>query len=83
MPVVTRVEIEYCVPCGHLDRAVDLQRTLLELYGQQLETVSLRPGDGGVFVVRADGEQVFDKSTGDYDTDTITEAVGKHVRAEA
>jgi len=80
---VTRVEIEYCVPCGHLDRAVDLQRDLLALFGQQLETVALRPGDGGVFVVRVDGEQVFDKSTDEYDEEAITEAVRERAQADA
>jgi selenoprotein W-related protein len=80
---VTRVEIEYCVPCGHLDRAADLQRDLLALFGQRLETVSLRPGDGGVFVVRVDGEQVFDESTDAYDVEAITEAVRERVQAEA
>ncbi|PSQ01055.1 selenoprotein [Halobacteriales archaeon QS_4_70_19] len=80
---MTRVEIEYCVPCGHLDRAADLQRDLLALFGQRLETVSLRPGDGGVFIVRVDGEQVFDKSTDAYDVEAITEAVRERVQAEA
>jgi selenoprotein W-related protein len=80
---VTRVEIEYCVPCGHLDRAADLQRDLLALFGQRLETVLLRPGDGGVFVVRVDGEQVFDESTDAYDVEAITEAVRERVQAEA
>jgi selenoprotein W-related protein len=80
---VTRVEIEYCVPCGHPDRAADLQRDLLALFGQRLETVSLRPGDGGVFVVRVDGEQVFDESTDAYDVEAVTEAVRERVQAEA
>ncbi|MFB6207590.1 MAG: SelT/SelW/SelH family protein [Haloglomus sp.] len=98
---MTRVEIEYCVPCGLLDRAVDLQRNLLALFGQQLETVALRPGDvresealpqpirifdsedGGVFIVRVDGEQVFDKSTDEYDEDAIAGAVRERVQADA
>lgn len=80
---MTRVEIEYCVPCGLLDRAVDLQRDLLTLFGQQLETVALRPGDGGVFDVRVDGEQVFDKSTDEYDVERITAAVRERLQAEA
>jgi selenoprotein W-related protein len=82
-PAVTRIEIEYCVPCGLLDRAVDLQRDLLALFGQQLETVALRPGDGGVFVVRVDGEQVFDKSTDEYDVEAIADAVRERMQAEA
>jgi selenoprotein W-related protein len=80
---VTRIEIEYCVPCGLLDRAVDLQRDLLALFGQQLETAALRPGDGGVFVVRVDGEQVFDTSTDEYDVEAIADAVRERMQAEA
>jgi selenoprotein W-related protein len=72
---MTNVEIEYCVPCGLLDRAVDLQETLLGVFGQQLERVTLRTGDGGVFTVRVDGEVVYDKSDDEYDTEAITEAV--------
>ncbi|WP_435196171.1 SelT/SelW/SelH family protein [Natronomonas sp. EA1] len=76
---MTRVEIEYCVPCGHLDRAIDTQRTLLELFGRQVDHVALRPGDGGVFVVRADGEPVFDKADEAYDIEAITERVRERV----
>jgi selenoprotein W-related protein len=72
---MTNVEIEYCVPCGLLDRAVDLQETLLGVFGQQLDRVTLRTGDGGVFTVRVDGEVVYDKSDDEYDTEAITEAV--------
>ncbi|WP_255151479.1 SelT/SelW/SelH family protein [Halorarius halobius] len=74
---MTHVEIEYCVPCGHLDRAVDTQRHLLELLGRNVETVALRPGDGGVFEVRVDGETVFDKDDEAYDLDSIAERVSE------
>lgn len=72
---MTRVTIEYCVPCGLLDRAVEMQTELLQLFGQQLETVALRPGDGGVFRVYADGETVYDKADEAYDVEAITERV--------
>ena len=80
---MTEVEIEYCVPCGMLDRAVDLQTALLAEYGQRLEAVALVTGDDGVFEVRADGVVVFDKSDDGYDVDAIVEAVGEHVIATA
>ncbi|WP_424017510.1 SelT/SelW/SelH family protein [Halorientalis pallida] len=76
---MTRVEIEYCVPCGLRDRAVTLQNDLLDLFGQQLTLVSLRPGDGGVFRVRVDGETVFDKETDAYDSEAIAAAVRERV----
>lgn len=65
MPEVT---IEYCVPCGHLDRAMTVQESLLEQFGQRLDAVRLETGDGGVFEVRVDGERVWDKSQPGDDT---------------
>lgn len=73
------VEIEYCVPCGHLPRAQDLQQDLLEQYGQKLDTVALRTGDGGVFKVRVDDELIFDKAEDEYDPDGIVDDVGGYV----
>ena len=76
---MTNVEIEYCVPCGMLPRAQDLQEALLEEYGQDLETVALRTGDHGVFKVRSDDELVFDKESDEYDVGAIVDSVGAHV----
>lgn len=69
------VEIEYCVPCGHLSRAQTLQEQILETYGQAVDGVRLKTGDGGVFRVSVDGELVFDKSEDEYDPDAILDAV--------
>lgn len=69
------VEIEYCVPCGHLDGAIRTQQDLLGTYGSRLDTVTLRTGSGGVFVIRIDGEQVWDARTDGYDLDAIRELV--------
>lgn len=80
---MTTVEIEYCVPCGLLDRAQDLQAALLAEHGQRLDRVALVTGDGGVFEVRADDEVVFDKGTDEYDVDAIVEAVGERIPATA
>jgi len=67
---VTEVEIEYCVPCGHLDRAIDVQRALLSTLGEQLDAVTLRTGRNGVFRVTVDGDVIYD--TGDaFDIDDI------------
>jgi selenoprotein W-related protein len=80
---MTQVEIEYCVPCGMLDRAQDLQHALLDEYGERLDSVALVTGDSGVFKVRADGEQVFDKDEDEYDVDAIVESVGEYASATA
>jgi selenoprotein W-related protein len=58
---MTKVTIEYCVPCGLLDTALDTERALLEAFGQDIDEVRLQPGHGGVFKIHADGETVFDK----------------------
>jgi len=76
---MTSVEIQYCVPCGHLDRAMATQRHLLETFGQRLDGVRLKTGDSGVFTVAVNGEQVFDKKQQAYDLDLITEAVAARV----
>jgi selenoprotein W-related protein len=76
---VTAVEVEYCVPCGHLARAQQVQEALLRQFGRDLEAVSLVTGDGGVFVVRVGDEPVFDLSEDDYDVDEIVRRVEPHV----
>lgn len=72
---MSEVEIEYCVPCGLLDEAQQTQRALLEEFGQSLESVSLVTGDGGVFRVRVDGEELYDKNNEGYDEDIILDRV--------
>ncbi|WP_255169698.1 SelT/SelW/SelH family protein [Natrononativus amylolyticus] len=72
---MTSVEIEYCVPCGFLERAQAVQYALLQSFGDRLEAVTLRTGDHGVFVVRVDGEVVFDKADDEFDVDGLVRTV--------
>lgn len=76
---MTTVEIEYCVPCGMLDRALTVEEAILRQFGDQLERVSLVMGDHGIFVVRVDGEVIFDKETNQFDVDEIVRRVRPHV----
>jgi selenoprotein W-related protein len=64
------VEIEYCVPCGHLNRAIDTQRVILEHFGRQVDRVRLKAGHGGVFTIRVNDAQIYDK-TKSFDIDGI------------
>ncbi|GAB7095335.1 hypothetical protein JCM30237_24880 [Halolamina litorea] len=80
---MTSVEIEYCVPCGHLQRAQDLEASILEAYGLGVDRVALVTGDGGVFEVSVDGETIFDVEEDEYDADAIVDEVGTHVGATA
>ena len=76
---MTAVDIEYCVPCGMLDRAQTVQHELLDRFGQELERVSLVTGEDGVFTVTVDGDRVFDKAEDEYDVDEITRRVRDHL----
>ena len=55
------VEIEYCVPCNYLPRAMDAQKAILEHFGQKLDGVKLKTGTAGVFTIRVGDEQVYSK----------------------
>ena len=74
------VEIQYCVPCGHLDRAIDTQRQLLTEFGQGLDGVRLKTAEGGVFTVAVDGEKGFDKNESAYDLEAITAGFASHIQ---
>jgi selenoprotein W-related protein len=72
---VTRVEIEYCVPCGYLERAENIQHALLTSLRGRLDEVALVTGDHGVLQVRVDGDVVFDKDQQEYDVDAVVRRV--------
>jgi len=72
---MTTVEIEYCVPCGFLNRAEDVQHALLTTFGEKLDAVVLKTGANGVFTVSVDGETVFDKHDDAFDVDEIVRRV--------
>lgn len=72
---MTTVEIEYCVPCGFRDRALDLQRAILTGLERELDELRLVMGDHGVFRVSVDGATVYDKGADDFDVDAIVRAV--------
>ena len=78
---MTRVEVEYCVPCGMLNRAQDVSEALLTQFGEELDEVSLVTGDDGVFVVRAGNDVVFDKEADEFDVDAIVRSVKPYVGA--
>lgn len=74
---MTTVEIEYCVPCGLLEYAIETQETLLKEFGRDLDEVRLRPGHNGVFKVYAGDDLIWNKDEhdGEIDLEVITEAV--------
>ena len=36
---MTRVEVEYCVPCGMLNRAQDVSEAILKQFGESIDEV--------------------------------------------
>lgn len=76
---MAEIEVEYCVPCGLLDRALEVERAVLEEYGDTVDGFRLKPGDGGVFRVEVDGEAVYDKEDEGFDLDDVLARVGERV----
>ncbi|MFB6223029.1 MAG: SelT/SelW/SelH family protein [Haloarcula sp.] len=72
---MSTVEIEYCVPCGFRERALDVQQAVLAGLERELDSVQLVMGDHGVFRVSVDGETVYDKADDDFDVDEIVREV--------
>ena len=56
------VEIEYCRQCRWLLRAAWMAQELLTTFEQELAGVTLRPGTGGVFVVRIGAETIWSRA---------------------
>lgn len=75
---MTTVEIEFCLPCGYLNRAEDVQHVLLQTLGETIDEVTLVPGDNGIFTVTVDDTKVFDITDDDYDVDQIVRTVRTH-----
>jgi selenoprotein W-related protein len=76
---MSTVEIEYCVPCGFRDRALDVARAVLNACEGDLDGLTLVMGAHGIFQVRVDGTTVYDKDEREFDID----AIARTVRAEA
>jgi selenoprotein W-related protein len=55
------VTITYCTQCNWLLRAGWMAQELLQSFGQDLNSVTLVPGSGGIFTVLVDGETVWDR----------------------
>jgi selenoprotein W-related protein len=55
------IEIEYCRQCRWLMRAAWMQQELLTTFAEELAGVTLIPGTGGVFEVRASGKTLWSR----------------------
>jgi len=81
---MTAVTIEYCVPCGFREQALETQTDLLDRFGRDLDAVALEPSHGGVFEVRAGEDTVWDKDVhgGDVDVGTVADGVAERLDDE-
>jgi selenoprotein W-related protein len=61
LPAPPRVEIEYCTQCRWLLRAAWVAQELLITFENELESVTLKPGTGGIFEIRLGHESVWSR----------------------
>ena len=57
-----RIEIVYCRQCRWLLRAAWMAQELLTTFEQEIGELTLIPGSGGVFEVRADGALLWSRA---------------------
>lgn len=58
------VRIKYCQPCGYMPKAFELAKNILDAHGMSYNknlSVSMEPGDHGIFDIFIDDEIVFSK----------------------
>jgi len=55
------VEISYCTQCRWLLRAAWLAQELLTTFEQDLYSVALKPGTGGIFEITLNGQLIFSR----------------------
>jgi selenoprotein W-related protein len=57
------VEIIYCNQCRWLLRAAWMAQELLSTFDQEITALTLKPGSGGIFEIRVNGELVWSRKT--------------------
>ncbi|MBF6131880.1 SelT/SelW/SelH family protein [Nocardia otitidiscaviarum] len=58
---MSRIAIEYCTQCRWLLRAGWMAQELLSTFGTDLSEVALIPGEGGIFRISVDGDQIWER----------------------
>ena len=57
------VTITYCRQCNWMLRAGWMAQELLSTFSEELGSVTLVPGTGGIFTIEVDGELIWDRKT--------------------
>jgi selenoprotein W-related protein len=55
------VTITYCVQCNWLLRAGWMAQELLSTFSDELGSVTLKPGTGGIYQIHVDGTLIWDR----------------------
>lgn len=61
LPEKPEIEIHYCTQCRWMLRAAWMAQELLTTFEQEIGSVALAPGTGGVFEIRVNGELVWSR----------------------
>lgn len=78
------ITFTYCTQCNWLLRTAWMAQELLSTFGQDIGSVTLIPGTGGIFQVTLDGELIWDrKERGGFpDVKQLKQMVRDHVWPE-
>jgi selenoprotein W-related protein len=71
--------IDYCDECGHLDKAVEIAREVMEEYSESFDSVELIPSENGVLRVSIESEVVFDLDEEEFSISDIKQKVSDHL----
>ncbi|AFG36991.1 Rdx family protein [Spirochaeta africana] len=56
------IEITYCVPCSMRDKALAVADAVISAHENQIDTLTLVTGSGGVFDVKVNDELIYSKA---------------------
>ncbi len=77
------IEIEYCVECMFLPRAIELAQALLTNHADKIKSLALVPGHDGVFDVTVNNKKIFAMEGVLPKPDYIQKRVGEALGGEA
>lgn len=78
------ITFTYCTQCNWMLRTAWMAQELLSTFGQDIGSVTLIPGTGGIFQVTLDGELIWDRKerSGFPDVKQLKQMVRDHVWPE-
>lgn len=79
---MSEVEIEYCTECNFLPQALRTSERLLKQHHDVIEDVKLKPGPKGVFKVRVDDKEVWNKGIDNFDVGDVERSVRPELPTE-